>query len=91
MGFWNNHSTTGNIHVINNVVEKYAEYIKPLCIAFIHYETAFDSVENSAAMIALKRQGIEEIYVKVLEYLVLDKESYAVIKLHKISDKIPIH
>ena len=45
-------------------------------------------METSALMKALRRQGIEEIYVKILEDIY--KESTATIKLHKVSDRIPL-
>ena len=34
---------TDHIHVINQVVEKYAEYTKPQCITFIDYEKTLNS------------------------------------------------
>ena len=55
-------------------------------MAFINYDTAFDSEETSAFMKAFRRQGIdrgnicEDIY----------KKSTATIKQHKISEKIPL-
>ena len=39
-------------------------------------------------MKAFRRPEVEEIYVKILEDIY--KESIATIKLHKVSDKIPI-
>ena len=57
-------------------------------MAFIDYVKAFDSVKTSAVMKALRRQEIKEIYVKILEYIY--KESTATIKLHEVSEKIPI-
>ena len=66
-------------YVINQVVEKYA---------FIDYEKDFVTVETSIVMEALRKQGIEEIYVKILDGLY--KKSTAIIKLHEVSDKIPI-
>ena len=45
-------------------------------------------VETSTVMKALRRQGLEEMYVQILEDIY--KESTATIKLHKVSNKIPI-
>ena len=64
------------------------KYTKPLCMAYIDYEKAFDTVETSAAMKAFRRHGVEEIYVKRLEDIY--KESTATSKLHKFSDEIQI-
>ena len=66
-GFRSGYSTTDHIQVINQVMEKTAEYRKPLCMAFIDYEKAFDSVRISAVMGAIRKQGIDENYVHVLE------------------------
>ena len=75
--------TTDYIHVIKNVVKKYAEYTKPLCKDLTDYEIAF--VEASAVMKALRRQGIEEIYENILKDIY--KEKTATVKLHKVSEK----
>ena len=45
-------------------------------------------MQTSTVMKAFRRQGVEEIYVKILEDIY--KESIATIKLHKVSDKTPI-
>ena len=57
-------------------------------MAFIDYEKAFDSVEASVVTKALRKQGIEEICVKILEDIY--KKSTATIRLHKISERISI-
>ena len=87
-GFRSGYSTTDHIHVLNQLMEKSTEYDKPLCLAFIDYEKAFDSVEISAVMQALRKQGIQETYVRTLEDVYTN--STATIKLHKDSERIPI-
>ncbi len=57
-------------------------------MAFIDYEKAFDSVKTSAVMQVLRRQGVDELYIKVLEDIYRD--STATIQLHKKRWKIPI-
>lgn len=37
---------------------------KLLCMAFIDYEEAFDSVETSEVMQTISRQGVDELYIK---------------------------
>ena len=49
---------------------------------------AFDSMETSAVIKAIRRQGFEEIYVKIL--VDIYKESNVTIKLNRVSDKISI-
>ena len=59
-GFRSGYSTTDHIHVISQVLEKYAEYTKPLYMAFIDCVKAFDSVETSAVMKTLRRHRVED-------------------------------
>ena len=55
-----------HIHVINQVIEKSAEYNQPFYMYFIDYEKAFDSVEIPAVIEALRNQGVQEAYVNIL-------------------------
>ena len=65
-GFQSGYLTTDYIHVINQVVETYVEYTKMPCMAFIDYEKRLEAIGTSAVMKALRRQVVEEIYVKNL-------------------------
>ena len=47
-GFRSGYSTMDHIHAINQLREKCTEYQKPLCIALVDFEKAFDSVETRA-------------------------------------------
>ena len=46
-GFRKGYSTTDHLQALNQIIEKSNEYSLPLCIGFIDYETAFDTVGNS--------------------------------------------
>uniref|UniRef100_A0A6G5AC50 Putative endonuclease-reverse transcriptase n=1 Tax=Rhipicephalus microplus TaxID=6941 RepID=A0A6G5AC50_RHIMP len=87
-GFRTGYSTIDHIHTINQVIEKCSEYNQPLYIAFIDYEKAFDSVEISAVMQTLRNQGVDEIYINILEEIY--RGSTATIVLYKESNRIPI-
>ena len=87
-GFRSGFSTNDHLQVVNQVIEKTSEFKKPLCMAFIDYEKAFDSVEIPAVMRALRKQGIEESYVQILEDIY--KDGAITIRLHKDSVKIPV-
>ena len=54
-GFKSKYSTTDHIHVINQLKQKYREYNTPLCVAFVDYEKAFDSVQIQAILTSLLR------------------------------------
>ena len=49
-GFRSKYSTTDHIHPINQLKEKCREYNIPLCVAFVDYEKAFDSVQTHAIL-----------------------------------------
>ncbi len=57
-GFKSKYSTTDHIHAINQLKQKYREYNTPLCVAFVDYEKAFDSVQIQAILTWLQEQGI---------------------------------
>ena len=67
-GFRSKYSTTDHIHAINQLKEKCREYNIPLCVAFLDYEKAFDSVQSHAILTSLQKQGIEDAYIEILKY-----------------------
>ena len=85
-GFRSGYSTTDHIHVVNQLKDKCREYNTPLCIAFVVYEKAFDSVQTLAVLTSLQEQGIKDVYIDLL------KEIYTIssmtVHLHKESNRI---
>ena len=55
--FRSRHSMTDHIHVINQLKEKWREYTIPHCTAFINYNKAFDSVQNSSSTDLVSKTG----------------------------------
>ena len=51
----------------NQLKEKCREYNIPLCVAFVDYEKAFDSVQTQAILTSLQEQGIEDVYIEILK------------------------
>ena len=49
-GFRSKYSTTDHTHAIHQLKEKCREYNIPLCVAFMDYEKAFDSVQTQAIL-----------------------------------------
>ena len=45
--------------------EMYREYNIPLCVAFVDYQKAFDSVQTKATLTPLQEQGIEYVYIEI--------------------------
>ena len=66
-GFRRKFSTIDHIYTLNQIIEKTNEYNLPLCVGFIDYEKAFDSVEHFAIFEALRKININETYVQILE------------------------
>ena len=56
-GFRSGYSTIDHVHTVNQLKEKCAEYQKPLLLAFVDYEKAFDSVELKAIVTSLEKQS----------------------------------
>ena len=59
-------STIDDIQVISQLHEKADEYKTPLCLAFVDYEKAFESIEFNPLVEALQNQGIEAVYITIL-------------------------
>ena len=71
-GFRKGYSTTDHLQSINQVIEKCNEFNLPLCIAYIDYEKAFDSVEHAIIFKALRNIGINETYINIIEDIYTD-------------------
>ena len=80
-GFRSKYSTTDHIHAINQLKEKCRQYNIPLCVAFVDYEKAFDSVQTQAILTSLQEQGIEDVYIEILKDIYTD--SSVTVHLHK--------
>ena len=87
-GFRSKYSTTDHIHAINQLKEKCREYNIPLCVAFVDYEKAFDSVQTQAILTSLQEQGIEDVHIEIMKDIYTD--SSVTVHLHKESEKIRI-
>ena len=74
-GFRRNYSTTDHSHTINQLVEKTTEHQIPLCLCFIDFEKAFDTIATSKMLETLEEQGIEKCYVNILRDIYTDMKS----------------
>ena len=66
-GFRKGYSTTDHLQALNQIIEKSFEYNLPLCIGFIDYEKAFDTLEHFAIFEALRKTNINETYINILQ------------------------
>jgi endonuclease/exonuclease/phosphatase family metal-dependent hydrolase len=68
-GFRRGFSTVDHIHTLRQVIQKTEEYNLPLCLAFVDYEKAFDSIETWAVLQSLQRCQVDCRYIEVLKCL----------------------
>ena len=87
-GFRSGYSTIDHLQTMNQLIEKTTEYNKPLCLAFVDYEKAFDSVEQTAILNSMRKQGANEHIVRLLQNIYAN--GTAVIRLHKDTERIKI-
>jgi len=86
-GFRPGRSTVGHIYTLNQIIEKCNEYNTPLYMTFIDFEKAFDSVETTAILNALKEQGEDDAYINMLEHIY----SYGVSRIQLHPEGQPFH
>jgi len=77
-----------HIQTLNEVMERANAYGLPLCLGFIDFEKAFDSVSLSALLKSLEHQGIENAYIKLLQNIYSTATS--VIRLHHEIEKCKV-
>ena len=58
-------STVDHIHTLRQVIQKTEEYNLPLCLAFVNYEKAFDSIATWAVLQFFLRCQIDYRYIEV--------------------------
>ena len=56
--FRSRYSMTDHIHFVNQLKEKCREFNIPLCITFVNYEKAFDSVQTQVVLTSFQKLGI---------------------------------
>ena len=71
-GFRRNLSTMTHIQTVRELIQKSKEYNRPLIMAFIDFEKAFDSLEHWAIFNALKRCKIDSRYIDIIQNLYSD-------------------
>ena len=89
-GFRKGYSTTDHLQALNQIIEKSNVYNLPLCIGFIDYEQAFDTVEHFAIFEALRKTNVNETYINILQNIY--NQATARVHLDKlVSTEFPIH
>ena len=65
-GFMLGHSTTDAIFIVHQLVEKHLTANKPLYMAFIDLEKAFDRVPQDVIWWAMRKLGVDEQLVRLV-------------------------
>nr|ADI61810.1 endonuclease-reverse transcriptase [Bombyx mori] len=68
-GFRRGFGTVDHIHTVRQIIQKTEEYNLPLCLAFVDYEKAFDSIEIWAVLESLQRCQADWRYIDALRCL----------------------
>ena len=87
-GFRSKFSTSDHLQTLNQVVEKTREHNLKLYMAFIDFKKAFDSVEQVAVLQALKKQGVHDKYIRLLNKI--NVMSYAKVRTEREGEAFPL-
>lgn len=87
-GFRKGFSTVDHIHAIELIIEKYREQRRPLYLAFIDYQKAFDAVTHDSVWQSLKELGVNEKYINVTRSIYSNNKGN--IKLETLGPCFPI-
>ncbi|KAA5780172.1 reverse transcriptase family protein, partial [Pseudomonas aeruginosa] len=68
-GFRRGFGTVDHIHTVRQIIQKTEEYNLPLCLVFVDYEKAFDSIETWAVLESLQRCQADWRYIDALRCL----------------------
>ena len=66
-GFRKNYSTIDHIVALKQTIERSNEYELPLCLVFIDYEKAVNSIKHKAIFEALQAQGVSKQYLDIIK------------------------
>ena len=74
-GFRKGYLTIDHLHVVNQLQEKTHKYQLPLCMAFVDYEKALDSIELQPLLNSLSSQGSNKTYINIIKHLYSNAKS----------------
>lgn len=87
-GFRSGYSTIDHMFVVQQLVEKYNEFNKLLFLGFVDYSKAFDSIEHPFIWQALKEQGVQHKYIRILKFIY--DHSFTRIKIDNLSRRFKV-
>lgn len=87
-GFRKGYSTIDHIHTLETVIRKYQEMQRPLYVAYIDYQKAFDTISHNNIWHTLETQEVQEKYIRVIKSIYENSKSR--VKLETIGPWFPI-
>ncbi|KAJ2938173.1 hypothetical protein O0L34_g18513 [Tuta absoluta] len=87
-GFRSGFSTTDHIHTLEQVLEKFKEFNRPLYLAFIDYSKAFDTISHNSIWKALESTKLDVKYIRILKNIY--RNSVSRVKLETTGKDIKI-
>nr|XP_034833605.1 uncharacterized protein LOC117990222 [Maniola hyperantus] len=87
-GFRKGFSTVDHIHTLELIIEKYQEHQRPLYLAFIDYQKAFDTVTHASIWDSLKEQKVSEVYIETIRSIY--NNNMGRIKMETLGPSFPI-
>ncbi|RVE40475.1 hypothetical protein evm_014875 [Chilo suppressalis] len=89
-GFRSGYGTIDHIHTVRQIIQKTEEYNQPLCLAFVDYEKAFDSIEIWSVLESLQRCQVDWRYIQVIRCL-YEAATMSVQVQNQQTSPIPLH
>ncbi|RVE54716.1 hypothetical protein evm_000483 [Chilo suppressalis] len=89
-GFRSGYGTIDHIHTVRQIIQKTEEYNQPLCLAFVDYEKAFDSIEIWSVQESLQRCQVDWRYIQVIRCL-YEAATMSVQVQNQQTSPIPLH
>ena len=66
-GFRHNRSSIVQIHSFKTIIQNCVEFNIPLCINFVNYKAAFDSIRRDFIWASMRNYGLPEKYVRIFQ------------------------
>ena len=71
-GFRRGRGTTEQIFILRNIIEQSIEWQSSLCVNFVDFEKAFDSVHQDSLWKIMKTYSIPEKFIRIIRLLYED-------------------
>ena len=71
-GFRTGFRTSDHLHTLSQIIEKTKEYCLDMCLGFVDYEKAFDSLDHQSLLDALQKQIDDEKYIRIIKAIYKD-------------------